>query len=246
MTDVDVVAISASNDEHGLTVTNPQRGLTFIALARTPKVMRQRSTLAHELAHVLFDDWQDAPDYVENGDRPSEEVRADAFARHLLAPVEGVKEFLGGRSVFALKDLSDVVQRFLVSPPMAAIVMHEAGLITLEQKTAWMGQSAPQLATRYGWRDLYGELQGQAQAHRAPQKLLQRATTGYIEGLVPASMLARLRDVNEAEMLAELEDVGIQPKSHSAPKPDLAQLPGAGLSDEDFAFLDGEGEDPSS
>jgi Zn-dependent peptidase ImmA (M78 family) len=45
--------------EHGLTMRDPRRNAVFIGVARTRNPMRQRSTLAHELGHVLFEDWAD-------------------------------------------------------------------------------------------------------------------------------------------------------------------------------------------
>jgi len=56
--------------------------------------MRQRSTLAHELGHVLFQDWADS-DAGDWSERNPAEIRADAFARHLLVPVEGLRDFIG-------------------------------------------------------------------------------------------------------------------------------------------------------
>jgi Zn-dependent peptidase ImmA (M78 family) len=55
---VDVSVVDADADEHGMTMRDPQRGRVFIAVARTHNPMRQRSTLAHELAHVIFGDWE--------------------------------------------------------------------------------------------------------------------------------------------------------------------------------------------
>lgn len=40
--------------EHGMVMRDPRCGSTTIAVAKTPHPMRQRSTLAHELAHALF------------------------------------------------------------------------------------------------------------------------------------------------------------------------------------------------
>src|SRR5215471_10494363 len=93
-TRIDVAVLDVGADEHGLTMRDPARGAVFIGVARTPNPMRQRSTLAHELGHVLFEDWADGS--TGNwGDRTPAEIRADAFARHLLVPVEGLQEFLG-------------------------------------------------------------------------------------------------------------------------------------------------------
>ena len=118
----DVAVLDADQDEHGLTMRGPIRKVVFIGVARSRNPMRRRSTLAHELGHLLFEDWNEDDSF---GSRSPEDVRADAFARHLLVPVEGVKEFLGHRGSVSESDLSNVVQRFLVSPQMATIAMRD-------------------------------------------------------------------------------------------------------------------------
>lgn len=59
-TGIDVAILDAGPDEHGLTMRDPARDTVFIGVARTRNPMRQRSTLAHELGHVLFGDWADS------------------------------------------------------------------------------------------------------------------------------------------------------------------------------------------
>ena len=132
--------------------------------------MRQRSTLAHELGHVLFEDWADS-DTGDWGDRSPAEIRADAFARHLLVPVDGLREFVGTPPPVGLSTLSAVVQRFLVSPQIAAIALRQAGYIDEATKHEWMTLSAPQLAARFGWTDQYQVLQASSDRRRAPQRL---------------------------------------------------------------------------
>jgi Zn-dependent peptidase ImmA (M78 family) len=135
-TGVDVAVLDAGADEHGLAMRDPERGAVFIAVAKTLNPMRQRSSLAHELAHVLFGDWTDntCEGWAERG--PSE-IRADAFARHLLVPLSGLRGFLGDRAGLDHSTLSAVVQRFLVSPAIAAIAMRQAGYVTDATKDGW-------------------------------------------------------------------------------------------------------------
>src|SRR5258708_21343972 len=173
-TGIDVAVLDVGPDEHGLTMRDPARGTVFIGVARTRNPMRQRSTLAHELGHVLFDDWVDS----DGGDwsrRSPAEIRADAFARHLLVPLEGLREFIKAPSPVGLIALSAVVQRYLVSPQIAAIALRQAGYIDEAAKQEWMALSAPQLAARFGWTDQYQLLQASSDRRRAPQRFLARA-----------------------------------------------------------------------
>lgn len=64
--------IDADPDEHGLTMHDPDREVTFIGITRTPHPMQQHSTLAHELAHVLFKDWNSQTEF---GSRSPQDTR---------------------------------------------------------------------------------------------------------------------------------------------------------------------------
>lgn len=232
----DVAVLEAETDEHGLAMRDPERARAFIGVARSLNPMRQRSTLAHELAHLVFKDWAE-----DLGERSPEEIRADAFARHLLAPVQGVKEFLGAVENVTEATLADVVQRFLVSPAIAAIVLRDAGYITPTVAKQWMSLHTPQLATRYGWSDYYKSLQNDSNRLRAPQGLLARAVAGYVEGVVSAQAIATLRGVALDAVVAELEEAGIAPKSIDVTNFELDELPTVEV---DLSGL--EGEDPAS
>jgi Zn-dependent peptidase ImmA (M78 family) len=235
-TGIDVAVLDAAQDEHGLTVRDPVRNAVFIGVARTARPMRQRSTLAHELAHVLFADWGDPP-AGSWSDRTPEEKRADAFARHLLVPVEGLSEFLGDRvpGGVTLVVLSQVVQRFLVSPVIAAIALSQAGYISEATKANWMNVTTPVLASRFGWIDQYRALQDESGRRRAPQRLLARAINGYQEGVVSAQTLATLRGVDAATVTTELRDAGIEPGEPAIPWANSADLPEVDL---DLSSLD--------
>lgn len=233
-TGIDVAVLDVGPDEHGLTMRDPGRNTVFIGVARTRNPMRQRSTLAHELGHVLFEDWanNDAGNWSE---RTHEEVRADAFARHLLVPVEGLREFLGSRESVAQSAISAVVQRFLVSPAVAAIALHQAGYIDAAIKQEWMGLSAPQLAVRFGWSDQYRALQADSDQRRAPQRLLARAIKGYAEGVIPAQAIATLRGIALEAAEAELREAGVVPVERLVTWADPTELPDVQV---DLAALD--------
>ncbi|MEU2005826.1 ImmA/IrrE family metallo-endopeptidase [Rhodococcus sp. NPDC019627] len=207
-TGIDVAVLDAGPDEHGLTMRDPERGAVFIAVARTRNPMRQRSTLAHELAHVVFEDWTDTANLSVNS---PVESRANSFARHLLVPVAGVKEVVG-RGAIDLSTLSRVVQRFEVSPYLAAIALEQAGYIGSATKDEWKQIATRTLATRFGWADQYRALQAESDQRRAPQKLLTRATTGYVENVVSAQTIATLRNMDVGEVENELRTDGIEPR----------------------------------
>lgn len=204
----DVAVLEAPGDEHGLTVRDPVTGTVFIGVLRSDRPMRQRSSLAHELGHLVSDDWENGEQLSSSDPR---EVRANAFARHLLIPEEGLREFLGERADATLKDLSDVVQHFLVSPAIAVIAMRESGYISAEAAAEWKRESSRALATRFGWTDQYKSLQEASNRTRAPQTLLARSVRGYVEGVVGAQTIASLRQVPVEQVVAELKEAGVVP-----------------------------------
>ncbi|MGW0048144.1 ImmA/IrrE family metallo-endopeptidase [Nocardia cyriacigeorgica] len=223
-TAIDVAVLDAGPDEHGLTMRDPVRNAVIIGVARTRNPMRQRSTLAHELGHVVFQDWAD--DHTGNwSHRTPEEVRADAFARHLLAPIEGLRELLGDRETATRSTLSEIVQRFLVSPPIAAIALHQAGYIDEATKHEWMASTAPQLAARYGWSDQYRALQADSDQRRAPQRLLARAIKAYEEEVLSAQAIATLRGIPLEAARKELREAGIEPIGRPPAWSDAGELP---------------------
>lgn len=232
-TNHDVAVLDVGPDEHGLTMRDPSTGRTFIGVARSQNPMRQRSTLAHELAHVLFKDWSE-----DLSARDSQETRADAFARHLLVPQQGLREFLPSHQQATLATLSDVVQWFLVSPAIAAIAMHDAGYITTQIKSEWMRISTPRLATQFGWGDQYANLQLDSDRARAPQGLVERATRGYAEGVVSAQTIATLRGISKEEVVTELKDAGVVPRDINGSEFEIDELPDIEV---DLSDLGGEG-----
>lgn len=206
---LDVASIEVANpDEHGMTAHDPTRSVTKVVVACTPNPMRQRSTLAHELAHVLFGDYAHAPQGAWADSNPVE-TRATAFARHLLVPLDGLAEFLGERRPLALADLSRAVQWFQASPRIVLIQMQNAGYLKTPQKNEWWDHSAPWLAGNFGWTPQYRALQVESETPRAPQGLLARATRAYQEGILSLQAVARIRAATPDIVEEEFADAGI-------------------------------------
>jgi Zn-dependent peptidase ImmA (M78 family) len=239
-TGIDVAVLAVGPDEHGFAMRDPGRDVVFIAVARSPHPMRQRSTLAHELAHVLFEDWVDARESDWSKPSPKED-RCRAFARHLLVPVDGVREFLGDQREMALASLSAVVQRFLVSPAIATIAVEQAGYIDPATSEQWRKFHTPQLAVRFGWSDQYRAMQAESDKRRAPQRLLARAISGYALGVLPAQTVATLRGVTLEEAEADLRAAGVTPVRPSVAWADAGDLPAVNV---DLSDLDEDAGDP--
>lgn len=221
-TGVDVAVLDVDQAEHGMAARSSRSNTTFIAVARTRNPMRQRSSLAHELGHVIFGDWYDgrAVDM-----RDPLEVRADTFSRHLLLPEAGVREAIGDRSNLTEADLSALVQFFQVSPAIAAIALNQFGFIDAEQKEAWMRLSTPTLATQHGWMEFYRALQDKSDQPRPPQRLVARSVEGYREGVVSSQTIATLRGVTVDVVERELAEAEVFPREQEASWDSADELP---------------------
>ena len=223
-TGIDVAVLGVGPDEHGLAMRDPDREVVLIGVARTKHPMRQRSTLAHELAHVLFEDWTDTESVGWSEPSPRED-RCRAFARHLLLPLEGLREFLGDPQEVTLASLSAVLQRFLVSPAIAAIALEQAGYIDHSTREQWAEIYTPQLAARFGWTDQYRALQAESDKRRTPQQLLARAINGYALGVLSARAIATLRGVTLEEAEADLREAGVHPTDSTVTWVEASDLP---------------------
>jgi Zn-dependent peptidase ImmA (M78 family) len=207
--DVTVLGVDDSN-EHGLTMVDPVRGATILAVASSNNPMRWRSTLAHELGHLIFRDHNNGKPGVLSAGSTTEK-RAQSFARHLLIPRPGVQHFLERRNgALDLEAFSDLVQRFQVSPAVAGIQLRDLGAIDTPRHTDWSGLFTPTLTARFGWADQYKGLQAESRQRRAPQRLLARVIEGYVAGLLSLETVASVRGVTAQDLAVEFEDAGIK------------------------------------
>jgi Zn-dependent peptidase ImmA (M78 family) len=203
----DALALQADEAEHGLSMLDPETGCVVIAVATTRNPMRQRSSLAHEIGHVVADDLRARTAPVP-GSRSPAEIQADAFARHLLLPVTALHDRFGrpGRDASDVGEpaLATVVQEFEVSPSLAAIQLKEAGLIRRQAWDEWRAVSTSMLATRYGWLSQYRAMSAAATQPRAPQTLMRRAVEGYHRGVVGLGELSRWYGLSAEDLLEQI------------------------------------------
>ncbi|MDE2902562.1 MAG: XRE family transcriptional regulator [Chloroflexota bacterium] len=142
---IPIIQVALQPEIAGATISSrSQRGIVLNIAGRYQNVWIRRTTLAHELAHVLFDPEEqlesvrvdsyeqivrDAehdsqlPDYVEQ--------RANAFAVEFLAPREAVKQFVPSPAQVSAASVAQVMSAFGVGK--AAARFHVGN--------AWWGQA---------------------------------------------------------------------------------------------------------
>jgi Zn-dependent peptidase ImmA (M78 family) len=214
---IDVLSMTTNGDEHGLSMVDPRSGRTVVAVATTPHPMRQRSSIAHELGHIVAGDL-DGEITWEPGQRSLPEVRADSFARHLLLPEAAVKNRTWTTPP-TLAQLSAVVQENGVSPRLAAIQLRGARLIDHATCDAWSATSSRALAVQFGWLGQYRALSQESTQERAPQALTARAVAAYQQGKLGLAELALWFGADAGDSVAEIAGVGT-PAGTAPPEPD--------------------------
>lgn len=220
-TRVDVAVMNMPAGLDGMTRKDPESEAFIVAVATTDNPERQRFSLAHELGHILFGDFESDASMV-HATGPNE-TRAHDFARHFLAPAEGVRRLvdsLPGADAEML--LSAAVQHYGVSPMPALIQMEAVGAITAGQRASLSGITSQTLATRFGWSEERAAQVADSQRPQPPQHIVAAATRAYAEGKVSLRILARLRGVtNIAALEAELAAAGMAPTALSLERPQI-------------------------
>lgn len=211
MTPFDLVVMDMPDGLDAMIATDANRSAGFIAVATTRSPFRQRFSIAHELGHASLGTISAQLGCTVNGSahRPPEEVAADAFARHFLAPLPAVRQHLDD-APGPLVALSDVVRIYGVSPTVAAIQLRDAGMDESVVELA-KSQTAPKLATRFGWRDEYDARSADSQKPKAPRRLLDDAVTAYSEGRVGLGLVARVANQSLEDERLILEEADVRP-----------------------------------
>lgn len=236
-TRVGVAYVNTSAAGHGMTMRFGERYL--MAVGCTDHPMRLRSTLAHELGHLRLGSVERELSHSTWDERTPEEIQADAFARHLLIPLEAAR-IAAQVSEPTIALLSDIVQKYRVSPQIAAIQLREVNVIDADTCSEWGRLSAGRLATQFGWHSEYASLVAESNSPRAPQALLARAVEGYRWGLVAPAAIARLDGQRDPRRVIEqLRSDGIVPEPEEA-TPERPAAVAAPLTAEELALLMGD------
>lgn len=210
---IDVQSMDSGDREHGLAVVDPASGRVSIVVATTQHPVRQRSSIAHELGHVISEQLMESA-AAQHGARTSSETFADTFARHLLLPQSAAEAAVLATGEPDLALLSYLVQRFGVSPQVAAIQLHGLNRITQSTKREWSGFTTRRLAATFGWLNAYDRAAEASQRPRAPRGLMMRAAAAYQAGKLSAGELALWYGNAADELTQELGQPSPPPTTH--------------------------------
>lgn len=212
LTGVDVGTMPLPEKVSGISVTDPDRATSVILVSSDDVAERQRFTLAHELAHVLFGDGTHV-DAVD-GERTPQEVLCDEFARNLLIPRAGVRAWLArtgiavSRAGVDERTMALLARHFGASPDVTRIQLDRMGLVSGRLRDAGL-PSGRRWAYRYGWGPQFDSDQAAAGQPRVPRRILDRSVEAYRQGKLGIAALAKLQDRPLAQLEQALMEAGV-------------------------------------
>lgn len=198
-----------------------EEGQGFVFVNLRDAVVRQRFTLAHELAHHIFDDGavvDDEEAVFGSSSRPVER-RARTFAAEFLVPLRAVDSWFTARGANAvtLQVVVELATYFRVSAKTALIRLSLARLIEPDgdaykrlEGSVDRGEHK-QLEKRLGIEetpDALSEIEAHHQA-RPPRKLWEYAVAGYEQGLLTVPRIAQATFTTPERVQKLFDDAGI-------------------------------------
>ncbi|MET9250274.1 ImmA/IrrE family metallo-endopeptidase [Nonomuraea sp. NPDC003709] len=200
---------------HGINVRDDSNGCVrrAIVVSSSDYWTRQRFTLAHELCHGLYDD--EGQVIVDEVDVPQTlpELRAEAFARHLLLPVGALRaerEAAQAAREPAHALLVRLMLTYGVSRSVVLKALVDDGFVPPTDGRLAMLEAEPvrNLMDSAGQAQMWQELcEGQNEPSGSPW-LVERAVQAYGEGLLDIAVVAELMGEDEPVVRRMLADAG--------------------------------------
>lgn len=161
---------------------------------------RQRFTLAHEVAHLLFGDSEELRvDENVTGHKTTEEIRANAFAAALLMPREALRRAVPHGKVTETI-VADLLTRYGVSQQSLAYRLHNIGVVGAHGRdqilAMWCKAAELPIDRTAGLKAL--------NERRLPSKLLDRAIRAHFRGDISIRPLASLLNADADQLLNDL------------------------------------------
>jgi Zn-dependent peptidase ImmA (M78 family) len=198
-----------------------RQGFAFVNV--NDSVVRQRFTLAHELAHHAYQDTAiiDAESNVFGSPKSMRERRANIFAAEFLIPLQAVSAWMEarGETEVDLRLVVELASFFRVSAKTALIRLQldrfvdSNGALGRTLDAAIESKEHRRLARRLGIEEAPDALSNinRLGVQRAPAKMWEYAVVGYERGLLTVERIAQATHKTAAAVQGELDDLGIAP-----------------------------------
>jgi Zn-dependent peptidase ImmA (M78 family) len=222
--DVAEVAVSVIDLPEGVSgAYTYEEGQGFAFVNVNDSVVRQRFTLAHELAHHVYKDAAiiDPESNVFGSPKSPRERRANTFAAEFLIPLQAVNAWMEARgaSNVDLRLVVELASFFRVSAKAALIRLQLARFIDAAGPLGKVLDASVEsgehtrLSRRLGIEeapDALSEIK-KRDVPRVPAKMWEYAVVGYERGLLTVERIAEAVYKTPADVKAELDDLGIAP-----------------------------------
>ena len=221
--DVAGVAVSVIDLPNGVSGAYTfEEGLGFAFVNLKEPVVRQRFTLAHELAHHAFEDRGvvDSERAVFGEPTNANERRAQTFSAEFLVPLRAVSAWVEARAAsdVTLRLVVELASYFRVSAKVALVRLHLARLVSEAQESELSnainrGEHLT-LAKRVGIEeapDSLSEIKSRGRP-RTPARMWEYAVGGYEQGLLSVERIAQAVHSTPEEVQALLDELGVTPR----------------------------------
>lgn len=164
----------------------------IVVLGSTDKTGRQRFTIAHELAHVLFGDGGEEviEEQIFAPSIGNVEPRANAFAASFLMPKSEVAEVLADRD--PVESFNELVWTFRVSPHSMAWRLKNLRMIGDADCRRLGRKTLSSVAVELGKLDEHGSRIRESSALRPPGRLSGAYIGAFLSGEVAAAPVAEI------------------------------------------------------
>lgn len=213
---VDIAIEPLDENVVGMLVTDPDvedEPLAVMLVNSDGVLGRQRFTIAHELAHLLFRDQELVVADVEHSKSSPTEKRAHAFASAFLAPEGGVQAIVDGlaprppardtaaRIKWIAQLVTTIAATFGMSLEAASIRACGLGHLSAKEQRTLMDRSIGDIVEAAGQNERLEEFQQRRNVVEPPIDLRDRALFAYQNQLIGIGPLAELWHANDPELL---------------------------------------------
>ncbi|MBX3196460.1 MAG: ImmA/IrrE family metallo-endopeptidase [Microbacteriaceae bacterium] len=201
---LNLAVVELSDDVDGMSTVEDD--LRIIIVGRTDRTGRQRFTIAHELAHVIFDDARGRviEEQMFRG-KSNKESRADVFAAAFLMPRREILDVLAGRR--AADAFYELVWEFRVSPVSMAWRLLNLQLISESERVALAAKSASKVAAALDRMEEHLDRVSDSRAERAAGRLTDAFIGAFLEGRIAAAPVSAVSGLPEDAIWRLLEEV---------------------------------------
>ncbi len=164
----------------------------IIVVASTDKTGRQRFTIAHELAHVLFGDGGEEviEEQIFSPSTGNIEPRANAFAASFLMPKNEIVEVLAGRD--PVESFNELVWAFRVSPDSMAWRLKNLRMLGNADCRRLGRKTLSSVAAELGKLDEHGSRIRESSTLRPAGRLSGAYIGAFLSGEVAAAPVAEI------------------------------------------------------